>query len=436
MLSAYVGFVRGFDQYREIKGKTLWSTAGEIEQTFGEGLRWVEQHRDERFFLFLHTYQVHNPYEPPPAYDLFKSYEKDGQLVPIDAKTPVWERDRRLYAGEVRYTDAVLDGLLDHLGELGLLDETIVVVTSDHGDEFGEHGLIGHAKTVYDEVMHVPMVLLAPRLVPAGRRIDVPVSLIDLAPTLLDLTGLPVPPAMHGQSLVPLLRGGAFPPSRVLYAEAPPWGPHSGHRVAARTAGFKWIASDDPEVPMLVFDLTTDPGEQAPLDDPQLTEPGARLRARLPRARRHRARRSRPAAPDRRPRSRSSTTRTDREAEGARLHGLSARGALRARRACGPWGTGSAAARARRSSGARPARSASTPRPYLTLRRKLIDDESVEVARGAGHLGDLEAEVQRLDEHLVVEHEVVVVLLERQRLEQARARTRGSRCGTRTASAA
>ncbi len=279
MLSAYVGFVRGFDMYREVKGKTLWETAGEIEQTFGAGLEWLEKNPNQRFFLFMHTYQVHVPYEPPPAFDIFKTWEKDGVEKPIDPTTPAAVRDRHLYAGEVRYTDSVLDRLFARLDALGLLDETIVVVTSDHGDEFGEHGLIGHAKTVFDEVLHVPLVFLAPRLVPAGKSIDVPVSLIDLAPTLLDLTRLPIPPGLHGESLVPLLRGEAFPTSRVLYAEAPKWGPRTGHRVAARTQGMKWIRSDDPEVKMQVFDLTTDPEEKRPLEDPALEAPGTAFEA-------------------------------------------------------------------------------------------------------------------------------------------------------------
>ncbi|MFN8604023.1 MAG: sulfatase [Candidatus Binatia bacterium] len=274
MLTAYVGFVRGFDQYREVKGKTLWETSGEIEQTFGAGLDWLEKHRDERFFLFLHTYQVHTPYNPPPQFDIFRHWEKDGKRVPIDATTPPAVRDRHLYAGEARYTDSVLDELLRRIGDLGLLDDTIVVVTADHGDEFGEHGAVGHAKTAFEEVLHVPLVVLSPHMVPSGRSVDTPVSLVDLLPTLLDLTHLPAPPGVQGQSLVPLLHGGDFPAMRVLYAEAPHWGRNTGHRVAARAAGFKWIGSDDPVYGIKVYDLTTDPGEKKPLDDPELATLG------------------------------------------------------------------------------------------------------------------------------------------------------------------
>lgn len=149
---------------------------------------------------------MHTPYTPaPPAFDIFKEWEKDGQRVPIDGSTPPAVRDRHLYAGEARYADAVVAQLMQRLGDLGLRDDTIVVVTGDHGDEFGEHGAIGHAKTAFDEVLHVPLVFLSPHLVPAGRRIGTPVSLVDLLPTLLDLNHVPEPPGLHGTSLVPLL---------------------------------------------------------------------------------------------------------------------------------------------------------------------------------------------------------------------------------------
>ncbi|HEY8516041.1 MAG TPA: sulfatase [Candidatus Binatia bacterium] len=277
MLAAPAGFLRGFDYYREFKGSTIWDAKGEIEQTFGAGLRWLEEHPDERFFLFLHTYQVHVPYTPPPEFDIFKTWERDGEQVPIDATTPKFVVDRNLYAGEARYTDSVVKQLLERLAALGLLEETIVVITADHGDEFGEHGTIGHAKHAYDEVLHVPMVFIAPGLVPAGKRIATPVSLVDLMPTLLSLVDLPVPPGVQGRSLVPLLRGETFPEPRVLYAEAPAWGRQGKRRTAARLAGFKWIFQENETVPNEIFDLTVDPGEKAPLDDPQLVRIGQRL---------------------------------------------------------------------------------------------------------------------------------------------------------------
>ncbi|MEW6270168.1 MAG: sulfatase [Thermodesulfobacteriota bacterium] len=277
MLAAHAGFMRGFDYYRELKGKTIWETKGQIEETFGTGLRWIEQHPDERFFLFLHTYEVHVPYEPPPEYDVFKTWERDGEQVPIDATTPKFVADRHRYAGEARYTDAVVKRLFERLDELGVLDETIVVVTSDHGDEFGEHGTIGHAKHAYDEVLHVPLVIVAPGLVPREKRIATPVSLVDLMPTLLSLVHVAPPPRVQGRSLVPLLRGEPFPRQRVLYAEAPAWGRIGKRRIAARAAGFKWIASEHDPVPGEVYDLSVDPTEKVRVGDPALARVGQRL---------------------------------------------------------------------------------------------------------------------------------------------------------------
>jgi arylsulfatase A-like enzyme len=277
MLAAQAGFMRGFDYYREFKGRTMWETVGQIEKTFSTGLRWIEQHPGERFFLFLHTYEVHTPYEPPAEYDVFKTWERDGTRAPIDASAPKFVVDRHRYAGEAHYTDVVVKQLFDRLAELGVLDDTIVVVTSDHGDEFGEHGMIGHAKTAYDEVLHVPLVIVAPGVVPRGKRVTTPVSLVDLMPTLLSLVHVDLPPDVQGRSLLPLLRGTPFPQQRVLYAEAPPWGSGTGRRVSARIAGFKWIASDVAGVPAEIYDLTVDPGEKARVSDPALVAVGEEL---------------------------------------------------------------------------------------------------------------------------------------------------------------
>jgi arylsulfatase A-like enzyme len=276
MLAAQAGFLRGFDRYREFKGPTMWDTAGQIEDTFATGLRWLESHRNERFFLFLHTYEVHAPYEPPAGFDVFHTWEKDGVEVPVDDRTPRPIKLRNRYAGEVRYADSVVAQLVGRLEALGVLDDTILVFTSDHGDEFGEHGMTGHAKSAYDEVLHVPLILVAPGLVPAGERIATPVSLVDLAPTLLSLVKIAAPPATHGESLVPLLHGAPFPKNRVLYAESPSWGKRE-RRIAARTARFKWVATSDGGTPITIYDLSVDPGEERPIDDVRLATIGEQM---------------------------------------------------------------------------------------------------------------------------------------------------------------
>ncbi len=128
-----------------------------------------------------------------------------AELSPED-----WRYLRDLYDACVASVDAELGRLLEGLARRGLLETTLVVVTSDHGEEFGEHGGSGHGYTLFDENLRVPLILAHPAL--AARRIPEQVRLVDLAPTLVELAGLSAPPTWQGQSLVPLLEGAALPP--------------------------------------------------------------------------------------------------------------------------------------------------------------------------------------------------------------------------------
>jgi arylsulfatase A-like enzyme len=161
MLVAGAGFQRGFAYYRENKAESIWEAKGQVDVTFRHGLEWLQEHRDEKFFLFLHTYQVHSPYLPPPEYDRFKTYRDGDREVPITPQTSGAIRGSHAYAGEVLYTDHEIGILLAGLRDLRLDERTLVVFTSDHGEEFGEHGWIGHDETVYDEVLHVPLLMRA-----------------------------------------------------------------------------------------------------------------------------------------------------------------------------------------------------------------------------------------------------------------------------------
>ena len=283
MLVANAGFARGFNYYHENKGSTIWDASGQVDVTFPGGLRWVEAHPGQLFFLFLHTYQVHEPYSPPPAFDLFKTYEENGRSIPITPSTPVAIRDRHAYAGEVRYTDSELGRVLAGLAALGELDQTLVVITSDHGEEFWEHGWKAHDESLYDEVLRVPLILRAPGLVPGGRRIPTQVSLVDLAPTVLDLLGVPAPASMQGRSLVPLFRD----PAAAELAARPAFSQLRKRSkqielLAARTPTRKWIWRNGGRgAPLEVYDLTRDPKEHQNIASPELAAEGEALRARF-----------------------------------------------------------------------------------------------------------------------------------------------------------
>ncbi len=197
---AHAGFARGFSAYAERRSADF-VYRGEVDKVFADATRWVDAHRDRTFFLFLHTYQVHSPYSPPEDYrGLFKA---------VPPREPAGLQEFALqYDQEARYADDVIGPFLAHLARIGVAEHTIVVVTSDHGEEFGEHGGFGHGRTLYHEVLRVPLVIAAPGLL-APVEVATPASLLDVAPTILDLLGLAPTPGQRGASLVARARAAA-----------------------------------------------------------------------------------------------------------------------------------------------------------------------------------------------------------------------------------
>jgi arylsulfatase A-like enzyme len=207
-----VGFRRGFSHYRERTSPERGLPTGESAQTFRDGVDWLSRHRDRPTFLFLHTYDVHDPYLPPPPYDAAFEPQLGPDSVP--------EAELLRYEQEARYLDDELRALVESIDALGLGTRTLLVVLSDHGEEFMEHGQTRHCFQLYEETIHVPLVMRLPGVVPAGRRIETPVSLVDVAPTVLDLVGAPPIEGIDGVSLVPLLQGRALPAwRRAVFSE-------------------------------------------------------------------------------------------------------------------------------------------------------------------------------------------------------------------------
>src|SRR5262249_11844584 len=149
--------------------------------------------------------QVHAPYAPPAPYDT--------AFEPVEQLRDPLARDLLRYEQEARYLDDEVCRFVDEVGRLGLRDHTLLVITSDHGEEFGEHGQIQHGYQVYDETARIVLVMQLPGRLPAGRRVPNAVSITDIAPTVLDLLGLPPLPHPDGVSLLPLALGdaNAFP---------------------------------------------------------------------------------------------------------------------------------------------------------------------------------------------------------------------------------
>jgi len=307
---------RDFEKYQWVRtnlareSASTWVTDAAIE--------WLSELGDDRMFLFMHYYDVHSDYASEPAYEKLFVGDYDGpadgttwqlrrasleddylascrddfdperctfgggedaqvvdssvEKVRFDARDLQHLRD--LYDAQIRQLDAELGRFVAALRKLELLDETLLVVTSDHGEEFMEHGRLEHFLTTHEESLRVPLLLRGPG-VPAGRRVSAPVSSVDLAPTLLALAGVDAPVAFDGLDLGPLLSSAppgeatALPYSaRYLYGEAS--GGHTYNFFAGgffpvyrsvRRGPFK-LVHDAKHDSFALYDLTNDPTEQ------------------------------------------------------------------------------------------------------------------------------------------------------------------------------
>lgn len=221
------GFGQGFDQYHELlpsPDEVTSSTEASIKASafVDRVVEWADRGPHQPFFLFLHLFDPHIDYEPPAPFDemfgtpspgktegtfkylrrYIKGVHREPERIPADRRA----RALALYDGEIRFTDQELGRLLIALGDRGLLDNSVVVFTSDHGEEFDDHGSMeGHQWTLYDEVLHIPLIMVFPHDRFAGRTVPTVAQLIDVAPTILDFLDLDIPAEFQGRSLLPLL---------------------------------------------------------------------------------------------------------------------------------------------------------------------------------------------------------------------------------------
>ena len=262
------GFGRGFNEYRENKSEKLDSREGLIRDTFALGEEWMARNRGKRFFLFLHTYKVHAPYLPPKQYEGFFEEPNEAQA----ARRPDWIRWARMktqYDREIRFVDDELKALFERLDQQGPLKDTVVVILSDHGEEFFEHGSQGHGGGLYREVLQVPLLMVGADI-PAGRRIGTAVRHVDLMPSLLELAGAPSPRQMQGKSFFPLLAGDRWSLTAPEPIFCSSWGARSLQRISAKPPSFSIQRDGQKLIRYLTedgyryeyYDLTSDPWEE------------------------------------------------------------------------------------------------------------------------------------------------------------------------------
>lgn len=251
------GFDRGFDEFH-----------GKVVRGVKEGtklfLEMLDDNlpADEPLFLLYHTYEIHAPYDPPPPYDTQFATGAESDFVPTarnlrrvqdtasrDLSEADFEHIVSLYDGGIRFTDETLREMFRGLEERGFFDrDYLVVITSDHGEEFGDHGGVLHRGLLYDEMIRVPLIMRGARL-PAGEVRDDIISSVDIAPTLLAYAGIPIPDSMQGQDLFSQRRRA--PHGELIFAQL------RTRRYALRTKEWKYIESGAVEL----YDLLADPGE-------------------------------------------------------------------------------------------------------------------------------------------------------------------------------
>jgi arylsulfatase A-like enzyme len=285
-------FARGFRYYINSVGRNRWIDGRTVNEL---ALPWLEQHKDESFFLFLHYWDAHTPYLPPKSYvgEFYdpgrNPYDPENKSMEpaynhaaypffkhhhYDLVGPVTDSDyyNALYDAEIRYLDDRLRELDERLEALGIREETLLVLFGDHGESLTEHDIYWDHCGLYEPTVHVPVILRWPGRIPARRRVPGFVQQVDLLPTILeairseapagiDLSGLDDPDGLDGRSLWPAIRGERDGTHEEIYLSECAWQAARG----IRTERYKWIRTYD-SGPFVrpaceLYDLKEDPGE-------------------------------------------------------------------------------------------------------------------------------------------------------------------------------
>ena len=261
------GFAQGYERF---EGVAPWTDAGVIND---RAVQWIDQMKAGPFFLYLHYMEPHSSYNAPAIFQrLFVDPHYSGPITGsakqveeiLCGNLEVTPEDEEhlagLYDQEVRCWDDRFGEFVRALKERRVLENTVIVIVADHGEEFFEHGSVFHGLTLYGEQLHVPLVIRAPGLAP--RRISTLTRNIDVVPTVLELAHVPASADLQGRSLVPLMNGkpGEDLP---VFSEAGVRGCKTAKRRSFQTREWKYVETFIPnDYPRELYHLLTDPNEQ------------------------------------------------------------------------------------------------------------------------------------------------------------------------------
>lgn len=254
-------------EYAEDREVRWWSEKMDIGHVNARALDWVRDNRDHPFFLYLHYIDIHGPYIPP------RPFVEDGARSEL-------EQAINLYDGALRYVDSQIDLFVRRLDQLGIRDNSIIIITSDHGEEFKEHGKLGHGHNLFEEEVRVPLIFLGTPAFPFRAIIHEPVGLVDLLPTMTDYLDLQVPASpTDGSSFADSFSMGAWTTApEYRYSETELYVLHRSVRYQNRWKLVQKVKSGMREEQL--FDLTHDPRERVNLSREQ-PEIAALLRHKL-----------------------------------------------------------------------------------------------------------------------------------------------------------
>ncbi len=281
----------------------LEGDAARADAITDRALRWTARRGRKPFFLFINYMDPHDCYDPPqPFRDAFAAgvdptigfvrwdFRRERHLSSNDFVRDVlprlsardWQAVVDLYDAEIAYLDHEMGRLFARLKAQGQYDDTVIVISADHGELFGEHGLANHFKALSEEEIHVPLVLRYPARLPGGTRVSPLVQMSDVLPTVLELLGLTSVPEMDGQSLMPLVARGERSATEVFSslirrpeADFPHTAP--GHLVSVRTPESKYVWSSTGQ--HAFYDLRTDPEAHRNVYESQSDRPEVRAAA-------------------------------------------------------------------------------------------------------------------------------------------------------------
>ena len=276
-LAEEFGFNRGWTKYVNYIRETKNTDA---QNVFKESLEFIKGHSDKPFFTYIQTIDPHVPYDPPDEFlKIYDAQSYDGPVRPRSTgnileqfkrkKVELNARDKRrleaLYDGEINYHDVHFGHFLDGLKTLGVLDDTIIIACSDHGEEFFDHDSVGHGHTLHQELLHVPLVMRAPGLVPRGKRISADVGLADILPTALAATGQAIPKGLEGANLIPAANGTLENPLGAAFSSF--WSEADSRNLQWSVRTGNWKMRMRGPVNTYVHNLAQDPREKMDADE-------------------------------------------------------------------------------------------------------------------------------------------------------------------------